>query len=83
MGYAVIFDDDSMLVYLLCNTFSLEFNIGFREIQHTIYEGENVSLIVEEKQGFVGGLANGGVHEHRLLGAFLVFFKVDSSATES
>ena len=61
----------------------LEFSIGFREIQHTIHEGENVTLIVEEKQGFIGGSAIGGVPEGRLLGAFLVFFKVDSSATES
>ena len=70
--------------YIYCLIwFSLDFSIGFREIQHTIYEGENVSLIVEEKHGFIGGAARGGVPEGRLLGAFLVYFKVDSSATES
>ena len=53
MGYVVISDDDSMLVYLLFNMFFLEFSIGFREIQHTIHEGENITLIVEEKQGLI------------------------------
>ena len=83
VGYAVISDDESMLVYLVFNMFSLEFIIGFREIQHTIYEGDNVTLIVEEKQGFIGGQYVSGVPEYQLSGAFLVYFKVDSSATES
>ena len=67
----------------MLNILSLEFSIGFKEIQHTIYEGENVTLVVEEKHGFIGGSARGGVPERRLSGAFLVFFKVDSSAIES
>ena len=82
-GYAVISDDHSMLVYLLFNMFSLEFIIGFREIPHTIFEGENITLIVEEKQGFTGDIARGGVPEIRLLGSFLLFFDIDSSANES
>ena len=83
VGYAVITDDDSMLIYLLFNMFSLEFSIGFREIQHTIYEGENVTLIVEEKQGLIGGLATGGIPEERLLGAFLVLYDFYSTAIDS
>ena len=83
LGYAVISDDDSMLIYLLFNMFSLEFSIGFREIQYTIYEGKNVTLIVEEKQGFIGGLGIGGVPKERLSGAFLVLYDFYSTATDS
>ena len=78
-----ISDNDSMLVYLLFNMFFIEFTIGFRELQHTIYEGDNVTLIVEEKHGFIGGLNVGGVPEYRLLGPFLLFFDIYSSADES
>ena len=42
------------------------FFLEFKEIQHKIYEGENVTLIVEDKQGFIGGVS--GVLEYQLLG---------------
>ena len=62
---------------------SIEFSIGFNQTEYTIYEGENITLTVIEYQGFTGGMALGGVPESRLLGSFLLFFDIDSSADES
>ena len=62
---------------------SIEFSIGFNQTEYTIYEGENIALTVIEYQGFIGGLARGGVPEPRLIGSFLLFFDIDSSADES
>ena len=50
VGYVVISDDDSMLVYLLFNMFFLQFSIGFREIQNTIHESENVTDCGRERR---------------------------------
>ena len=62
---------------------SIEFSIGFNQTDYTVYEGENMTLIVIEYQRFFGGLARGGVPELRLTGSFLLFFDIDSSADES
>ena len=61
----------------------IEFSIGFNQTEYTIYEGENIALTVIEYQGFTGDIAHGGIPESRLLGSFLVFFDIDSSADES
>lgn len=50
---------------------------------HTILEGEDVTLIVDEYQGFVGGRNVSGVPVERLTGSLLRFFSVDSTADES
>ena len=62
---------------------SIEFSIGFNQTEYTIYEGENITLTVIEYQGFTGGQNVNGVSEPRLLGSFLLFFDIDSSADES
>ena len=63
--------------------YSIEFSFGFNQAEYTIYEGENITLIVIEYQGFTGGIASGGMPEDRLPGSFLLFFDIDSSADES
>ena len=63
--------------------YSIEFSFGFNQAEYTIYEGENITLIVMENQGFIGGIASGGMPEDRLPGSFLLFFDIDSSADES
>ena len=50
---------------------------------HTIREGEDVTLIVDEYQGFVGGISVSGVPVERLTGSFLRFSTVESKAVES
>ena len=62
---------------------TIEFSIGFNQTEYTIYEGENITLIVEEKQGFVGGRNVSGVPIDRLTGSFLLFVDIDSTADES
>ena len=66
---------------LIC--FSLEFSVGFREIQHTTHKGKNVTLIVEEREGFIGGSGTGGVPEDWLVGAFPVLYDFYSTAIDS
>ena len=63
--------------------YSIEFSIGFNQTEYTIHEGENITLTVDEKQGFVGGRNVSGVPIDRLTGSFLLFFDIDSSANES
>ena len=63
--------------------YSIEFSIGFNQTEYTISEGENITLTVIEYQGFIGGVARGGVPEDRLTGSFLLFFNTDSLAVES
>ena len=85
VGIASISDDESKVIYYIVYTiscYSIEFSIGFNQTEYTIYEGENITLTVIEYQGFIGGVVCGGVPELRLLGAFLVFFDIDSSAVE-
>ena len=62
---------------------SIGFSIGFKQTDYTIHEGENITLTVIEYQGFIGGLASGGVPEYSLPGPFLLFSDIDSSADES
>ena len=62
---------------------SIEFSFGFNQTEYTMYEGENITLIVIEYQGFTGGIARGGMPEDRLPGSFLSFFDIDSSVDES
>ena len=62
---------------------SIEFTIGFEQTDYTIYEGENITLNVIEYQGFIGGMACGGLPESRLSGSFLLFFNIESTADES
>ena len=72
-----------MYTILCVSCCTIEFSIGFNQIEYTIYEGENITLTVIEYQGFTGGLALDGVPVHRLTGSFLRFFSVDSTADES
>ena len=62
---------------------SIEFSIGFNQTQYTIYEGKNITLTVIDYHGFTGGQNVDGVPEPRLLGSFLLFFDIYSSADES
>ena len=62
---------------------SIEFSIGFSQTKYTIYEGENINLIVREYHGFTGGIARSGVPIERLTGSFLLFLRIDSTADES
>ena len=62
---------------------TIEFSIGFNQTEYTIHEGENITLTVEEKQGFVGGRNVSGVPIDRLTRSFIIFFDIDSSADES
>ena len=86
VGYASITDDESKHIYYILysiSCYSIEFSIGFNQTEYTIYEGESITLTVIEHQGFTGGLSRGGVPGPRLLGSFLLFFDIDSSADES
>ena len=86
VGYASISDDESKHIYYIVCTISccsIEFSIGFNQTEYTIYEGENLALVVIEYQGFIGGFKYGGLPEPHLPGSFLIFFDIYSSADES
>ena len=60
-----------------------EFSIGFTSTSYIINEGKSITLIMEEKTGYMGGVVNGGVPEQQLGGAYLVIIQFEGMAEKS
>ena len=83
----IINDDESMCYMVSVKPYMcispIDFSIGFTSTSYIINEGESITLMMEEKTGYVGGVINGGVPEQQLGGAFLASNQFEGMAEKS